>query len=147
MTGKPFQEKIRGKVIAAFLISCFAIICALVIVHYSFQGLLTTVDELTVPNKKLQTLNTLFQQITQLDQLQRAKAIRNPGREYASLLRESKPLMVTLDSLRMMAWNDTNQIKRLDEMERLLRQRDKLLLSYFRLKSELAARQHPMALQ
>ncbi len=133
---KPLQEGIKSKVIAAFLLSCVAIIAALVIVNYSFQGLLSTVDELTVPNKKLQTLNVLFQQITQLDQLQRASAIRNPGKKYASLFRESKPLMATLDSLRNMTWADPEQLERLNEMERLLIERDKLLLSYFRLKSE-----------
>ena len=135
-TEKPLQEGIKSKVIAAFLLSCVAIIAALVIVNYSFQGLLSTVDELTVPNKKLQTLNVLFQQITQLDQLQRASAIRNPGKKYASLFRESKPLMATLDSLRNMTWADPEQLERLNEMERLLIERDKLLLSYFRLKSE-----------
>src|SRR5262245_10777776 len=125
-TTKPVQEGIKGKVIAAFLLTCLAIIGALIIVNYSFRGLLTTVDDLTQPNKKLQTLNVLFQQITQLDQLQRASAIRNPGRKYASLLLESKPLVVTIDSLRSMTWANAEQLERLNEMERLLHERDKL---------------------
>jgi hypothetical protein len=136
---KPAQQEIKGKVIAAFLLGCFAIISALAIVNYSFQGLLSTVDDLTTPNKKLNSLNNLFQQITQLDQLQRANALTKPGSKYASLLRESKPIIASLDSLRKMDWSDSKQVERLNEMEDLIYQRDKLLLSYFRLKSEFVS--------
>lgn len=41
-----------------------------------FNGLLDRVDELTEPNSKLRLLNTLFEQITRLDQQQRANTIR-----------------------------------------------------------------------
>lgn len=133
---KPGLEGIKRKVIAAFLLGCFAIIAALAIVNYSFQGLLSTVNDLTQPNEKLNSLNNLFQQITQLDQLQRANALKNPSRKYASLLRESKPILASLDTLRSMHWENSKQLERLDEMESLVHQRDKLLLSYFRLKSE-----------
>lgn len=133
---QPILRGVKGKVIAAFILSCAAIIAALAITSYSFKGLLSTVDELAQPNEKLRTLNNLFQKVTQLDQLQRATAIRNPGKKYASLLIESKPLIATIDSLRAMRWQDVEQLDRLDEMEKILHQRDQLLLSYFRLKSE-----------
>ena len=136
---KPAQQEIKSKVIAAFLLGCFAIISALAIVNYSFQGLLSTVSDLTTPNKKLQSLNNLFQEITQLDQLQRASVLTKPGTKYASLLRESKPIIANLDSLRKMDWSDSKQLERLNQMEDLVYQRDRLLLSYFRLKSEFVS--------
>jgi signal transduction histidine kinase/DNA-binding response OmpR family regulator len=133
---QPILKGVKGKVIAAFVLACLAIVAALAITSYSFKGLLATVDKLAQPNDKLTTLNNLFQRVTQLDQLQRATAIRNPDKKYASLLRESKPLIMTIDTLRALPWQDETQLDRLDQMEKILHKRDELLLSYFRLKSE-----------
>lgn len=133
---KPFLTGIKSKVIAAFMLGCVAIASALAITYYSFNGLLNTVDKLTVPNQKLVALNSLYRKVTQLDQLQRARAIRNPKNSYTALLRESESLLATLDTLKAMQWEDEQQIGRLGAMEKILHQRDKLLLSYLRMKSE-----------
>lgn len=133
---KPFLRGIRSKVIAAFLLACIAILLALSITYYSFEGLLVTVDNLTTPNQKLKTLNNLFQQITELDQRQRADAIRNPQKTYSEFLTESKALVHTLDTLRALPWESEQQLNRLNAMEAILHKRDKLFLSYLKLKSE-----------
>lgn len=128
-------SSIKGKVIAAFLLGSFGIMLALSVTYYSFYGLLNTVDRLTESNPKLTVLNRLYQQVTQLDQLQRAEAIRHPGK-YPSMLEASKPLMLTLDSLRAMPWGNQSQLQRLDDMEAILQKRNKLLQSYLLVKSE-----------
>src|SRR6187402_285652 len=98
MKEKAFLSGLRGKVIAAFLLTCAAIGLALFTTYVSFDSLMIKVDELSAPNQKLRTLNNLFEQITQLDQRQRAEAIRNPRKPYRAFLRESQNLTATLDS-------------------------------------------------
>src|SRR4051794_1067135 len=133
---KPFLKAIKGKVIAAFLLAFAAIIFALGITYFSFNGLLNTVDHLASPNEKLKKLNTFFQRVTQLDQQQRAEAIKNPRRPGEAFLLESKDLAQRIDTLRSMGWSDTHQLERLDAMEKILQRRDELFLSYLKLKSD-----------
>ena len=127
---------VKGKVIAAFLLASLAIVAALAITNYSFKGLLGTVNSLAQPNEKLRTLNNLYQQVIQLDQLQRADAIRKPHKSAEALLHESEPIILTLDSLRHMPWTSKQQLDRLDEMEKLLKERERLLFAYFTMKTD-----------
>ncbi|MCW5909899.1 MAG: response regulator [Cyclobacteriaceae bacterium] len=133
---KSFLSPLRGKIIAAFLLACVAIALAVGTTYIGFNSLLNQVDQLTEPNDKLRSLNSLFEQITRLDQQQRADAIRNPGKSYRAILRESKQLTATLDSLIAMPWTNLAQPTRLETMKRIVAKRDYLLLEYLRLRSE-----------
>ncbi|HEY5824244.1 MAG TPA: ATP-binding protein [Cyclobacteriaceae bacterium] len=133
---KSFLKPVRGKVIAASLLACVAIGLALAVTYFSFYGLLDKVDELSIPNDKLKALSTLFQQITRLDQQQRADAIKKPKKSYREFLKESESLVSTIDSLHRMSWEDRRQEERLEAMKRILRKRDFLLIEYLKLKSD-----------
>lgn len=133
---KSFLKPVRGKVIAASLLACVAIGLALAVTYLSFNGLLDKVDELSNPNNKLKKLSHLFQQITRLDQQQRADAIKKPNKNYQEFLKESKQLVATIDSLNLMNWEDRRQMERLAAMKRILRKRDFLLVEYLKLKSD-----------
>jgi signal transduction histidine kinase/CheY-like chemotaxis protein len=137
MKEKSFLSPLRGKVIAAFILACLAIGLAMITTYLSFDSLLVKVDELSVPNHKLKALNSLFEQITRLDQEQRADAIKNPNKPYRAFLQESKKLSTTIDSLSIMPWENNEQTERLLTMKRILAKRDYLLLDYLKLKSEL----------
>lgn len=134
---KPFLKGIQSKVIAAFVLASTAILLALSITYYSFEGLLVTVDDLTTPNVRLKILNNLFHKITELDQQQRAEAIINPRKSHTELLKESQGLASTIDTLQAMHWESKEQLNRLHMMEEILHQRDDLFLSYLKLKSVL----------
>lgn len=131
-----FLAPLKGKVLAAFLLAAIAIALAVTITYFSFYGLLAKVDELSLPNSKLKSLNSLFERITRLDQQQRADALRNPDKSYSSLLRESKSISSAIDSLEQMAWEDHRQAERLQAMKRILRKRDYLLIGYLKSKSD-----------
>lgn len=139
LVDKSFLSPLRGKIIAAFLLACVAIAFAVGTTYIGFNSLLDQVDELTVPNDKLRSLNNLFEQITRLDQQQRADAIRNPGKSYRAILQESKQLTATLDTLIAMPWKNTRQPGRLEAMKRVVAKRDYLLLEYLRLRSEFVS--------
>src|SRR4051812_13763373 len=74
------------KILAAFILVSIAIALALAIARFSYRELMSTVDELSEPNEKLTILNSLFEEVTTLDQVQRAEAIKNPHKPYNSFL-------------------------------------------------------------
>lgn len=127
---------VQRKVIAGFILVFIAILLALGISNFGFREMMETVDQLSAPNKELAALNTIFQEITALDQSQRADAIKNPTNSYNTFLNQSKSLVNKIDSLRMMQWDSTQQ-KKLLNIKDILQKRNRLFFSYLKLKSEL----------
>jgi signal transduction histidine kinase/HPt (histidine-containing phosphotransfer) domain-containing protein len=124
------------KILAAFFLAVLAVILAQGISRYSFRELLGTVEELSEPNEKLGLLNRVFQEITTLDQTQRAEAIKNPRKPYTSFLNQSTTVNQLIDSLTQMPW-DTSQLNRLVQMKDVLNERNKLFFSYLKVKAEI----------
>lgn len=124
------------KILAAFLLAFVAVILAQSISRYSFRELLGTVEELSEPNEKLVLLNTVFHELTTLDQMQRAEAITNPKKPYTSFLNQSTGLNRLIDSVTNMPW-DTSQLNRLVKMKSVLTERNKLFFSYLKVKAEI----------
>jgi signal transduction histidine kinase len=124
------------KILAAFLLAFVAVVLAQSISRYSFRELLGTVEELSEPNEKLGLLNSVFHELTTLDQLQRAEAITNPRKPYTSFLNQSGNLNRLIDSLTNMPW-DTSQLNRLMQMKGVLHKRNKLFFSYLKVKAEI----------
>lgn len=124
------------KILAAFLLAFVAVILAQSITRFSFRELLDTVKELSEPNEKLSLLNTVFQEITTLDQTQRAEAITHPDKPYDSFLNQSANVNGLIDSLTRMPW-DSSQRHRLKKMKDILGERNKLFFSYLKVKAEM----------
>jgi signal transduction histidine kinase/CheY-like chemotaxis protein len=124
------------KILAAFLLAFVAVILAQSISRFSFRELLGTVAELSEPNEKLGLLNNVFQEITTLDQMQRAEAITNPRKPYNSFLNQSANLHALIDSLTKMPW-DTSQLNRLVQMKDVLNKRNKQFFAYLKVKAEI----------
>src|SRR5688572_13407931 len=129
-------NSVTRKVVAGFLLVFVAILLALGITHFGFREMMSTVDQLSAPNEKLKALNQIFQDITRLDQLQRADAIKNPSKPYEAFLIQSKSMVDKIDFLRLMPW-DTAQQSRLLEMKNVLNRRNRLFISYLKTKSDL----------
>src|SRR6187401_1631904 len=98
-TNKYHLKAIIRKILAAFVLVSIAIFLALAITKFSFRELMGTVHKLSSPNEKLTLLNSIFEEITTLDQLQRAEAIQNPDKPYQSFLEQSSALNSMIDSL------------------------------------------------
>jgi len=133
---KLYPASVKRKIIAGFLLVFVAILLALSITHIAFREMMDTVDKLSTPNKELNALNVIFQEITTLDQVQRAEAIKNPRSSYKSFLTQSKSLIDKIDSLRMMEWDSAQQV-RLLALRKILTRRNQFFFSYLTLKSEL----------
>ncbi|GAA0534197.1 ATP-binding protein [Chitinophaga japonensis] len=126
----------KGKVVIAFLAGCVALGLAWIVSRTAFREMLHTVKSLSEPNQKLRIVNTLFRDITQLDQLQKRQALLKAN-SYKTFLNESKALRLSLDSLRMLYADNPAQQQRLDSMKRLLLERDKLFLNYLKVRQGL----------
>jgi signal transduction histidine kinase/CheY-like chemotaxis protein len=139
---RSFLSPLRNKVIAAFLLALVAIFLAASTTYFSFNNLLIQVDELSAPNEKLKTINHLFESITKLDQQQRAAAIQNPFLPSHKLLRESREVMGTIDSLLQYTWNGSQQRQRIQSMKQLLTKREYYLIEYMKLRSLIYSKQN-----
>lgn len=135
---KLYPSSVKRKVLIGFTLTFVAILLALAIAHFSFRDVMDTVDDLSLPNEKLSVLNRAFQEITTLDQLQRAEAIKNPQKSYRTFLNQSHSLMAMIDSLSAMKW-DSSQATRIAAMKEVLKKRNKVFFTYLRQKSELSS--------
>ena len=99
--------------------------------------MLYTVNNLSSPNEKIVRLNRVFEEITTLDQQQRAEAIQNPLRPYKYFLDQSGYLDLMIDSLIALPW-DTAQRKRLESLTGVLHKRNESFVAYMKVKAELA---------
>jgi signal transduction histidine kinase/CheY-like chemotaxis protein len=135
-SNKLYPKKVVQKLLAAFLLAAVSISLALAIARFSFRELMTTVENLSEPNEKLTMLNKLFEEITTLDQLQRAEAIENPRKPYETFLQQSSSLTGLIDSLKLLHWQ-ASQSNRLEEMKGILNDRNELFFSYLKVKADL----------
>jgi signal transduction histidine kinase/FixJ family two-component response regulator len=133
---KARPTSVKSKILSGFLLAFVAILLAMGITQYAFQDMLDTVEALSAPSEKLGQLNRVFQEITKLDQLQRAEAIRSPKKPYNVFLDQSQVTFLMVDSLMLLDW-DTMQRARIGSMKRILHDRDSLFFSYLKLKSNL----------
>lgn len=99
--------------------------------------MLGTVDELATPNERLAKLNKLFEEITMLDQQQRAEAIQNPEKPYKYFLDQTGYLHLLIDSVLMLPW-DSVQASRLASLKVMLDERNALFVSYLKVRAELS---------
>ncbi len=132
---KLYSTSVKSKVIAGFLLVFIAILLALAITQFGFREMMGTVDQLSAPNKELNALKTIFQEIISIDQEQRAAALKNPRALHKNFFNQSKTLVNKVDTLRSMNW-DSAQDVRLLEIREILQNRNRLFSSYLKLKSE-----------
>ncbi len=124
------------KILAAFLLLCTAIFFAIAIARFSFREMVGTMNKITAPNEKLDILSDLFEEITTLDQTQRAEAIENPHKPYHTFIDQSVSINDKIDSLILLE-NDSSQVSKLIAMKRVLHQRNELFFSYLKVKANL----------
>ncbi|MGV3640667.1 MAG: hybrid sensor histidine kinase/response regulator [Adhaeribacter sp.] len=133
---RSFLQSVGGKVVAAFMIGAIAVALAWVVLRVGFREILVTVDRLSAPNEKLRIVNGLFHNITRLDQLQKAQALRNPEMPAGNFQQASRSLLLTIDTLRQMSAGKPAQLQRLDSMKVILHHRNQLFDSYAKLKAD-----------
>lgn len=134
---KSFTRYIKGKVIIAFLTGCIAFGLFFTISNVAFEEMLKTVKDISEPNENLKILNSLYRDITRLDQFQRIQAVRSEETAAKNFLQSSKKLRLSMDSLQELYADDPKQLQRIDSMKKILTRRDTLFINYLKVREGL----------
>jgi signal transduction histidine kinase/DNA-binding response OmpR family regulator len=131
-----FFKAIKGKIIIALLLACFALFMAWSVSKSAFKEMLGTVENITAPSERLRVVNAISRKIGSLDQLQKKQAFNDPG-NYSKLFKESGQLRRVLDTLAGLYVNDSIQLTRILTIKTLLSERDKQFVNYLRVRERL----------
>jgi signal transduction histidine kinase/CheY-like chemotaxis protein len=132
-----YIKSTKAKVIITFVLACGAFILAWNDSKIAFREVLTTVEDISAPDGKLRIVNDLYRDIMRLDQLQSGKSLQTQERSGGNFLKPSKKIRFAIDSLRMLYKQQPEQVKLLDSIKRLLIKRDKLFVSYLKVREGL----------
>lgn len=133
---KSLIEAVKGKIIIALLLACFALIMAWAVSKVAFNEMLNTVENISAPSERLRIVNLISLKISRLDQLQKNQASNDPG-NYGKLFKESGQLRLVLDSLGSLYTKDTIQLHRIASIKQLLRERDNQFVNYLKVRERL----------
>lgn len=133
---KSLFKAIKGKVIIALLLACFALIMAWAVSKVAFNEMLNTVENISTPSERLRMVNLISLKISRLDQLQKTQASSDP-KNYSKLLKESRELRASLDSLSNLYAKDSIQLQRISSIQKLLKERDNQFVNYLKVRERL----------
>ncbi|WP_316811260.1 ATP-binding protein [Pedobacter heparinus] len=133
---KSFIKAIKGKIIIALLLACFALFMAWGVSKVAFKEMLTTVENISAPSERLRIVNAISRKISSLDQLQKKQAFNDPG-NYDKLFKESRQLRLVLDTLASLYENDSVQLARIVTIKKLLSERDKQFINYLKVRERM----------
>ena len=139
-TNKNTGRKVYRKVLVVFFASCLALGLAYTISKYTFDNMLHTVDNIAKPNDKLRLVTRISRDILQLDQNQRSEFLLSttlPPSDDQSYLADSENIALRLDSLKSLYTNDSLQRARIDSINSLLKERNKLFIAYIQVRRNL----------
>lgn len=126
------------KILFAFVLGCLAIWTSLAITRTTFRNMLAGVAELSRPHTELQLLHQIFREIVTLDQMQRNQVLQQTYTDDAPFLRQAGHIVSLLDSLAYLSRHQSSQLARIDSMKHILYERDRLFLSYLKLRKTLS---------
>jgi signal transduction histidine kinase/CheY-like chemotaxis protein/HPt (histidine-containing phosphotransfer) domain-containing protein len=131
-----FIGSVKGKIIVAAILACFALFMAWVTSKDAFSAVLNAFENVSAPNEKLRIVNDLSHRVTRLDQEQKARLLNNSARYY-NFLNETKKLSLEIDTLKHLYTGEPAQIKRLNTLKKLLQDRDRLFGNYLKVREGL----------
>ncbi len=131
-------QSIRNKIIVTFFFGCLVAFFSWVIARLVFKETFSTIDAISSPNPKLALVNTLFQKIHRLDQVQKLQVLKFPDKPYASFTGETRQIVMLLDSLKIHCQADTFQLSRIGRMQKILGERDELFRNYLDFRNSLS---------
>jgi len=135
MHKRSFIRSVKGKIIIAAILACFALFLAWSTSKGAFTAMLTAFEKVSAPNEKLRLVNDLSRGIARIDQLQRARSVNDPNRYYG--VNDSRTLILKIDTLQTLYPVKSAQERRLSALKKLLQDRDRLFANYMRVREGL----------
>ncbi|HVS91888.1 MAG TPA: ATP-binding protein [Mucilaginibacter sp.] len=131
-----FTGSVKGKIIIASVLACFALFMAWDTSKDAFKTVLNSFDNVSAPNEKLRLINEISAGIARIDQVQKSLFSKRSAKN-SSYFTENKELDKKIDSLISLYPDRPSQIGRLNSLKQLLKQREKLYADYLNVKSGL----------
>lgn len=131
-----FFTSVKGKIVIASLLACMALLMAWVISRDTFRAMLTAFENVSAPDDKLRLINELSRGVSRIDQAQSARDLNDPAR-YDVFTGETKKLGKKIDTLKNLYADKPRQIKRLDILQKLLVDRDRIYIDYLKVRERL----------
>ena len=131
-----FFRSIKGKIIIASVLGCLALFMAWVTSKDAFQSMLTAFERVSAPNEKLRIINELSRGVLRFDQPQKISDLNNPDR-YFTFFNDTKKLSQKVDTLKSFYDDKPVQIARLNRLQKLLHDRDRLFIDYLKVREGL----------
>src|SRR6202000_1594842 len=130
-----FIRSVKGKIIIAAILACFALFLAWSTSKDAFTSMLNAFEKVSAPNEKLRLVNDLSRGIARLDPGERARYLNNPER-YPGF-NDSKDLILKIDTLQSLYPAVSAQTRRLNSLRKLLEDRDRLFGNYMKVREGL----------
>jgi signal transduction histidine kinase/CheY-like chemotaxis protein len=131
-----FIRSVKGKIIIAAILACFALFLAWSTSKDAFTAMLNAFENVSAPNEKLRIVNELSGGIARIDQVQRARLLNNPDGN-SGFFNETKKLSLKIDTLKSLYPPKSAQAKRLTALKKLLQDRDRLFVNYLKVREGL----------
>ncbi|MCR8559410.1 response regulator [Mucilaginibacter sp. BJC16-A38] len=131
-----FITSVKGKIIIAATLACFALFLAWSTSKDAFTAMLDAFENVSAPNEKLRLVNELSNGLARIDQVQRARLL-NSAVSYSGFFDETKKLNSKIDTLKSLYPPASVQVVRLSTLKKLLQDRDRLFVNYLRVREGL----------
>ncbi|HEX7366862.1 MAG TPA: ATP-binding protein [Pelobium sp.] len=124
----------KGKIIFGFVMAIVALTAAWSISKLVFSEMISTVDQVSKPDDKLNLVNQIFTSVSRLDQEQKYLALQENDRSFSE---ESNLIKLRLDTLSRLYDTDSLQKIRINSIRGLLSQRDEQFKLYLAVRDSL----------
>ncbi len=130
---KRYYTRLTGKVLLAVLAGIITMYIVHVAVEHAFSEITSNFERLASPNERLQGVNRLFRNISQLNHSQQAEAASGRRSPSAAFIEQANSIYATIDTLKTMFSGDTAQLDAIHEIEKRLVYRQHLFSEYMKL--------------
>ncbi|MFD2246883.1 ATP-binding protein [Pontibacter ruber] len=131
-----FKEKTKVKVVAGFGLALSVVAIAIYLTYASFTQLLTSVEQLSQPNRKLVKLHHTLSDIATAESSIRAYTLTTEDRYFKTYLKDLRKIECQIDTLRTMMKQNATELSRIDSISTLLQQKKQSMERYVSLKKK-----------
>jgi signal transduction histidine kinase/DNA-binding NarL/FixJ family response regulator len=132
------MQSMKGKILVAALVGIIALTAAWLVSRLAFEQMLITVEELSEPNEKLETVNKIFHGIVNLDRLEEVRDFPLSDEESFEVLSQTDRIQISLDSLQILCADNENQTSLIDSVKIMLNLREEVLIEFLEVRKKLA---------
>lgn len=129
------RDYLKFKVIIGFAIASLALFAALYITITNFYQLKDSIEELTIPDHKVQKLNKILEDIYETERLVKYYTLTENSQFLADFDKYTQSIQADLDSLKREGKNP-REINQIDSIEALWKNRTDLFYEFIKLEEE-----------